>query len=316
MNRLKSPIRRALAAAAGAMIGIAGAVAFAAPASAHHPNISGTYCLVDSKTKEYRFDWRVGNSEEIPATILKVSPREVGNIKAKATLPPNGDDLTGTETRTPSRGHLDTKLTVKAQWKRPHKTVTEERTIEATKLENCAANPSPSPTVTESPDPETTQSPDPEVTESPDPEVTESPDPETSNTPDPGPTAEPVEPVGTLEFTCDEMIFTIENPTDESVTVTFTPNTGEPKTLTVEPGQTGSVTFAAKKGLTVTPTGEGLDDSEPIAWEQPEGCGGGGGGLPVTGAAAAGIAGGAVVLLAIGVTLFLVARRRRLTFTA
>lgn len=40
-----------------------------------------------------------------------------------------------------------------------------------------------------------------------------------------------------------------------------------------------------------------------------------GGGLPVTGAGAGGVAGAAAVLLAIGAALFLVARRRRVTFT-
>ncbi|MEH1130176.1 cell wall anchor protein [Micromonospora sp. CPCC 206061] len=131
---------------------------------------------------------------------------------------------------------------------------------------------------------------------------------------------EPDEPEGEIEFTCDEMIFTIKNPANgETVTVTFTPNTGEPQTLVVEPGQTKQAKFPASEGLTVTASSEESGEAT-FAWEQPEGCeegsGGGGGDLPVTGVAATGIAAGALVLLAVGVMMFMIARRRRTTFTA
>ena len=133
---------------------------------------------------------------------------------------------------------------------------------------------------------------------------------------------EPGEPVGAYQSTCDELIFEISNPEDgETITVTFTPNKGETKTLTVKPGESGTVSFPAEEGLTVTPSAEGLEDTEPIAWEKPEDCapGGGGGdepGLPVTGAATGGIIAGAGVLLAGGAVLFVLARRRKLRFTA
>lgn len=129
----------------------------------------------------------------------------------------------------------------------------------------------------------------------------------------------PGEPAGSYQSTCDELIFEIANPADgKSVTVTFTPNKGEAQTVTVAPGETKPVKFPASEGLTVTPSGDGLE-SPPIAWKKPADCesaGGGGGSLPLTGVAAGSIAGGAAVLLAIGVVLFLVARRRRLKFTA
>lgn len=134
--------------------------------------------------------------------------------------------------------------------------------------------------------------------------------------------AEPGEPEGAVEFTCDEMIFTITNPADgETVTVVFKPSTGEPQTLVVKPGETKQAKFAASEGFTVTAT-TGDGEEETFAWEQPEGCdnGGGGGGddgdLPVTGVAATGIAAGALVLLAAGAMLFVISRRRRTTFTA
>lgn len=131
----------------------------------------------------------------------------------------------------------------------------------------------------------------------------------------------PGEPTGAFKSTCDELIFEIDNPEDgKTVTATFTPNKGEPQTLTVEPGMSGTVSFPAEEGLTVTPSGEGIENPEPIAWEKPEDCtpgaGGGDPGLPVTGAAAGGIAAGAAVLLAIGGGLFVMARRRKLRFTA
>ncbi|MFU8850319.1 cell wall anchor protein [Micromonospora sp. SL1-18] len=128
----------------------------------------------------------------------------------------------------------------------------------------------------------------------------------------------PGEPSGSYLSTCDELIFQIENPKDgETVELTLTPNKGEAQTLVVKPGETKTAKFKAFKGLTVTPTAEGLDDTSPIAWEKPADCDNGqGGGLPVTGPAAGAIAGGAAVLLAAGAVLFVMARRRRLRFTA
>ncbi|WP_027658858.1 hypothetical protein [Salinispora fenicalii] len=132
---------------------------------------------------------------------------------------------------------------------------------------------------------------------------------------------EPGEPTGAYKSTCDELIFEINNPEDgETVTATFTPNKGEAQTLTVEPGMSGTVSFPAEEGLIVTPSGEGIENPEPIAWAKPADCspgeGGGEPGLPVTGAAAGGIAAGAAVLLAVGGGLFIMARRRKLRFTA
>ncbi|MEU7978400.1 cell wall anchor protein [Micromonospora sp. NPDC049081] len=131
-------------------------------------------------------------------------------------------------------------------------------------------------------------------------------------------------PDASYESSCDKMVFRISNPEDGTpLTSVFTPNKGEPKKLTVEPGRTGTVSFPATKGLTVTVTGD-LDSGGPVKWEQPEDCpstgGGGGGGdqdggLPVTGAAAGAIAAGAATLLVAGAVLFLVARRRRIHFT-
>ncbi|MFK3980196.1 LPXTG cell wall anchor domain-containing protein [Micromonospora sp. NPDC050397] len=132
----------------------------------------------------------------------------------------------------------------------------------------------------------------------------------------------PGEPSSSYQSTCDDLVYEIVNPADgKTIEVTLTPSKGEPQKLVVEPGKTGVAKFPASEGLTLTPSGEGFENAKPIKWEKPTTCtkGGAGGGedeLPLTGAAAGGIAATAVVLLAIGVTLFVVSRRRRMRFTA
>ena len=135
------------------------------------------------------------------------------------------------------------------------------------------------------------------------------------------------------EVTCDSLIFGIDN-TEGSKTVTavFTPSKGEQKTLVVKAGEEKTVTFKGEKGLVVNGKVNG-QEYEPVKWddeEKPADCDkpsptptvtqtpapGEGGGLPVTGAAAGGIAGGAAALLAAGAVLFILARRRKVKFTA
>lgn len=133
------------------------------------------------------------------------------------------------------------------------------------------------------------------------------------------------EPDTSYTMDCKELALTVVNPENGiSLTSTFTPSVGEPKTVTFAPGTTEVVTFPAAEGLSVVVTGD-LESTEPIVWAAPKGgCADGGtgggdgeeGGLPVTGAAAGGIAAGAVALLALGAVLFVIARRRRVRFTA
>lgn len=136
---------------------------------------------------------------------------------------------------------------------------------------------------------------------------------------------QPASPEVSYESTCDELIVEFDNPQDGAdFTATVTPSQGEAQTVTVATGETATVKFPAAEGLTVTISVEGQDDVT-VAWEKPEDCeapgeGGGDGDdkdtLPVTGAQAGAIAGGAALLLAAGVGIFLLARRRRITFTA
>ncbi|SDT77572.1 hypothetical protein [Actinoplanes derwentensis] len=167
---------------------------------------------------------------------------------------------------------------------------------------------------------------------------------------------------GTVTSTCDGISFTVKNPQDGAdVSVTFTPGTGEARTVTAAPGETKSIVFPGTEGLIVTVTGDVPALNGAHKWTAPENCGGGeepstpaspspsvstpaeptpsastpaespsasvsttpvAGNdeeepqLPLTGSAAAGVAGGAFLLLVAGAVLFIVARRRKVNFTA
>jgi LPXTG-motif cell wall-anchored protein len=113
---------------------------------------------------------------------------------------------------------------------------------------------------------------------------------------------------------CDTLTVEVTNPlADQAIEATLTSG-DETATLTIAAGETGEATFDAEEGTVVTVTIG--DDSEEIAWTEPDDCDGAGGGLPVTGASTGIVAGAALALLAVGGGLFLVARRRRITFTA
>lgn len=112
---------------------------------------------------------------------------------------------------------------------------------------------------------------------------------------------------------CESLTIEITNPFDEAIDATVT--SGDvTETVTVEPGQTAEVTIDAEAGTVATVTAGDL--TQEIAWTEPEDCDGGGGGLPVTGSSTGIVIGAALALLALGGGLFLVARRRRVTFTA
>ncbi|MFI7605552.1 cell wall anchor protein [Micromonospora sp. NPDC049366] len=128
-------------------------------------------------------------------------------------------------------------------------------------------------------------------------------------------------PTVTTEADCKNFTLTASNPEGGlPVKVEFSYE-GKTETRTVAAGKSESVTFKAGKADKALVSLPELE-LEMEALYTPEGeCGGGGGGgeepgLPVTGAAAGGIAAGALALLAIGAVLFVVARRRRVRFTA
>ncbi|MET7750922.1 LPXTG cell wall anchor domain-containing protein [Micromonospora sp. NPDC005367] len=382
MNRLS--FRRAVAVAAGALLGLGGVATFAAPASAHHSELKVT-AECDSATGEWVTTWTVGtvapegvrNYKLIKADAVSNRGEEVGQftidgiqagtVQGKEYPYAVGEPVVG-QARL-ANDVTEASLTVRAKWDNgfketkakstsikfsescdkvvtpppatasPKATVTADCTGDvAVKLENGEeATKAASFTVTgadgfskkatvEPGEDKTVEVPAKNAGK-----ITVTEEGQQEPLFDDKPAAaedcvKPGEPSGGYLSTCDELIFEISNPDDgKTVTITFTPNKGEAKTLTVEPGKTGTVAFKAEEGLTVTPTGEGLDETEPIAWEKPEECAtpapGQGGGedeptLPLTGAATSAIIAGAAVLLAAGVVLFLVARRRKVRFTA
>ncbi|MFI2711807.1 cell wall anchor protein [Micromonospora sp. NPDC018662] len=319
MNRLN--LRRAAVLTAGALIGLAGVATVAAPAAAHHPEPSGSFCA--TKDGKVTVTWSVISSEtDISGRITKLEstvPGDVtGGLAVGAELKPAGEGpLTGTQTHTFAGAIPELKLTVGAHWERGRQSHDGERTVVARPSRNCevAESPSPSPS---SPSPSAT----PEPTRSPEqptptPSASTPPSPSATPSVTPSAPAEPAEPIFKLDQDCDSMTFIVENPAKGiPFTATLTTEKGVTKKLVSAPGKTTSVEFDAYRGLKVTVKYDVVADAETIPYTQPEDCSGQGGGLPVTGPAAGAIIGGAVLLLAAGAVLFVVARRRRIRFTA
>jgi LPXTG-motif cell wall-anchored protein len=155
-------------------------------------------------------------------------------------------------------------------------------------------------------------------------------DPGDCEEPDPDPDPDPEPPLtGEViwEFDCETITLTITNTTEVDEDLTVVPSEGDPVEVTVPAGgEVGDISFASSEGLTIDILLEGesvLDEPIEITseeWaelgcpdEEPPGAGGE---LPTTGNTTMLIAGGAVALLALGGGLFLVARRRQVTFTA
>ena len=317
MNRLN--LRRAAVLTAGALIGLAGVATTAAPAAAHHPEPSGSFCAAKDGT--VTVTWSVTSSEtDISGRITKLESTVPGDITGGLTVgaelkKQSEGPLTGTQTHTFTGEIPELKLTVGAHWERGRQSHDGERTVVARPSRDCEVVESPSPSPS-SPSPSAT----PEPTRSPE-QPTPTPSASVSTPPSPSATpaapAEPAEPIFKLDQDCDSMTFIVENPAKGiPFTATLTTEKGVTKKLTSAPGRTTSVGFDAYRGLKVTVKYDVVADAETVPYTQPEDCSGQGGGLPVTGPAAGAIAGGAALLLAAGAVLFVVARRRRIRFTA
>jgi len=280
---LKSPLRRTTAVLAGAIIGMAGAVAFAAPASATHPTITGTSDCVSEDG--WTVTWTVTNEWPVDGKVKKVkvlSPEggEVtGDLVGEDVVLPknNGGEVTG-EQVVPADVEK-AKIWVEVKFDNGHK----EGKVGVVKRPTEECTP-------------------PEEPEEPE-------EPET-----------PAEPTPIVKADCYLLIIGLKNPEDGAdITLVMKTSKGETRELEVPAGSEKTTKFSADEGFSVEVSAKGLEGSTTVKYEEPENCGGAGGGdseLPVTGAAAGSIAAGAGVLLAVGGGLFLVARRRRVKFTA
>jgi len=297
------PLHRTATVVAGALIGLAGAVAAAAPASAHTAELTAASQCTDSGWKA---TWNLTTSDtddhegvlsNVKVTIAHTQvPPGSGGPPRLARLTDGAEvagDTTVSDTLTLYRDATSATLTLTVTWQVGDDTHTKTLQAQADAPTNC----------------------------------TRPPEPEPSSF--------------SASFDCTTMTIKLVNPASarEEVALRLTTSEGDERTLVARPGETKSETFSATTGFTVDVT----SDSGPqppggakpytIAYQQPANCstedggaaagdgsaGGGagsraGGGLPVTGAAAGAVAGIAAALLTIGVVLLAVARRRRVRF--
>ncbi|HWS32213.1 MAG TPA: LPXTG cell wall anchor domain-containing protein [Actinoplanes sp.] len=327
---------------------MAGAVAFASPALAHHSVVTGTSSC-DQVTGEWIVDWsvtaighKVDQNFEWTYVALTPAGTTIDNpnltVNGKKDLK-SGRPITGKQ-RVPGTEKSAT-LTVQARWDNDvqEKPVTSRPVPlegECVKTPPPGGEESPSPSPSVSTPPVDQPSPSPSVSSpapsspapsspAPSSPAPSSPAPSTSTPPAGIPEDVPAEPI--FSQTCDTITIGVDNTNNKTpFTIDYKTSKGEERNLVVEPGKTGSETFSANDGFTVDVTftveyeGKTYTESATIPFEQGEDCTGGGGGgdgeLPLTGAAAGGIAGGAAALLAIGGGLFFMARRRKVKFTA
>ena len=296
MNLLKSPVRRATAVLAGAVLGMAGAVAFAAPAMATHPTVTGT---ADCVAKDgWKVTWTVTNDWEVEGEVRDVilsKPEgakliEGGQIVIGATLKRKSENPKLVSEQLVPANELKAKLRVSVKF--PNHTGGGEQVIP--RPEKVCDEPEDNPT----------------------------PGPSGSTGPSQPPVVGDAEPI--IKMDCDTLTFGLDNPADgDEIKLTLTTSKGETRKLTVKPGEQKVEKFSATPGFVLTVKDEASGESFELPYTQPADCSGsgsGGGGeepeLPLTGAAAGGIAGGAALLLAAGAFLFVMARRRKVKFTA
>ena len=298
---------------------MAGAVALAAPASAHSPSVSGESSCIDEATGTWVVNWLFGNDYRTRAKVSKIEL----DPQLELTGPITDDGrwipaFSAGHPRLEIPGSTEvsdstiTSVTAKVwlNWPADGYANFEPVVYTVNKPENCDA-PSTPPSDEPSTPPTTPTTP-------PSDEPSTPPSDEPSTPPSTPPSSQPstpAEPTPILEFNCTTLVIGLDNPADGvAITLHYKTSKGEERDTTINPGEKKTDTFSATPGFTVTVSAPDLDDStETIAWEKPAGCdtAGGGGGLPVTGAAAGTIAGGAALLLAAGGVLFFMARRRK-----
>jgi LPXTG-motif cell wall-anchored protein len=283
VNLLKSPLRRTTAVLAGAVIGLAGVVATAAPAMATHPTVKGTAdCVTD---EGWTAEWTVTNKWPNDGEVTEV---EILSPRKDTTL--TGDIAVGAEVKQGQDFKLVGKQSLPADARQARIKVT-------VKFDNGHEQS------------DTGRVARPEEKCEPETPPTEPEEPET-----------PAAPTPIVDADCTTLTIGLDNPEDgEDITLVMKTSKGETRELEVPAGQKETTKFSATEGFSVEVSAKGVEGSSTVEYEQPEDCAGTGGGsgeLPLTGAAAGSIAGGAGLLLAVGGVLFFLARRRKVKFTA
>jgi hypothetical protein len=287
---IRTPFRRTTAVVAGAFIGLAGAFAFIAPASAHTGALTSTSECTDTGWKT---TWTLTTTRTSGKTAVISNVQAKGGGSDLKTFVDGGTvvgDGTFTDSQTFGKDVRYAELKFHLTWGEGSHTYETDVWSDAKPQTPCTyPTPTPTPTVSPTPTP-------------------------TATTPAPG------QPTPILEQDCTTMTIGLDNPAEgKTITLKFKTSKGEERTTVIKPGETKTEKFSAVPGFTVTVSAKGLEGgSETIPYQQPDNCDtqGSGGGLPVTGAAAGTIAGGAALLLAVGAVLFVITRRRKVKFTA
>jgi hypothetical protein len=281
LRRILPSARRLLGLAGAAVLGTAAALTLtAAPASAHHTDITGT-TTCDVQTGQWKIAWTLNNSEADKTAVISAlrSDPEARFFMA------NGAEATDTIDM-PKRGAGVVELSQRFPATTAGKTVSikfntrwntgQQRTDEVGRVRvpnvDCA-------------------------------------------------------PAASFESTCEGVTVTLVNKAGVKETATFEV-TGVDKPIEVKHGDTATVKVpGAKAGngvqVNVTVGGGKKKALDAFPWTKPAGCAvptpstsSAPPALPVTGASVGLAAGGALALLALGGVLFMIARRRRVTFTA
>jgi LPXTG-motif cell wall-anchored protein len=284
LNLLKSRFRRTTAIVAGAFIGLTGAFAFIAPASAHTGALTSTSECTDTGWKT---TWTLTTTYTNGTDGVISNVESTGGGSPLTVFVNDGSvhgDGTFTAVQTFGKDVKSATLGFHLNWHDGRKDYPKDVWAEAKPKYPCTY-------------------------------------PTQPTTPPTTPPPVAGAPTPTLDEDCTTITIGLDNPANgKTVTLDFKTSKGETRTTVVKPGENKSEKFSAVPGFTVTVTPTGFDNQGPetIAYEKPADCdtAGSGGGLPVTGAAAGSIAGGAGLLLAIGAVLFVVSRRRKVKFTA
>jgi len=331
VNLLRTKLRRTTAVLAGTVLGLAGVAALASPASAHSPVVAHSESCVASDGS-WSIDWKVGNDFWSDATVREITATATTKNGSTANVKVTGPVTEGKPIPAYSAGNAETSVSGTTTIKDADVVSVKLKTIlfwpvDGYSNDGNGRNRAPDYTTVDKPTKKCEAAPPTTPTTSPT-------TPPTEATPTPTPTETPTLPVPTdvpnvftpiLEEDCTTMTIGADNPAD-GITWKFDLKTskGEERSFTLKPGEKHTEKFSATKGfsikitISVTVNGKTYSDFDTVKYETPPNCTGGqgGGGLPVTGTPTAAIAGGAAAILALGAGLFLLARRRKVKFTA